>query len=93
MPPELDPTHGVFGISVAAQMTGLDPQSLRLYERRGLLNPDRTEGGTRRYSTDDIAMLHRITVLLAAGVNLTGIGMVLNLQDENAQLRQNGSGL
>jgi DNA-binding transcriptional MerR regulator len=90
MSPDLDPTRGVFGISVAADMVGLDPQSLRLYERRGLLSPERTDGGTRRYSPDDIDVLNRITALLAAGVNLAGIGMVLDLQDENAQLRQKG---
>lgn len=88
MSPTLDPTRGVFGISVAADMVGLDPQSLRLYERRGLLRPERTEGGTRRYSTDDIDVLNRITELLAAGVNLAGICMVLKLQAENARLRQ-----
>jgi len=63
----------VYGISVAADLVGMDPQSLRLYERRGLLEPARTNGGTRRYSSDDLARLERIGQLLAAGLNLVGI--------------------
>ena len=58
-----------------------------LYEARGLLEPDRTEGGTRRYSADDLDRLRRIGDLLDAGLNLAGIAMVLDLQDENTQLR------
>lgn len=78
---------GVYAISVAAELTGVDQQSLRLYESRGLLQPDRTAGGTRRYSPDDIDRLRRITDLLARGVNLTGIGMVLDLEDRNQVLQ------
>jgi len=79
--------EGVYGITVAAQLVGMEVQSLRLYESRGLLKPDRTEGGTRRYSEDDLARLRRIAGLIAEGVNLTGIRMLLELQDENHRLR------
>lgn len=78
---------GVFAISVAAEMTSMQVQNLRVYERRGLLEPDRTAGGTRLYSPADIDRLHRIRQLLAAGLNLAGIGAVLALEDENARLR------
>jgi DNA-binding transcriptional MerR regulator len=77
----------VYGISVAAELTGLGVQNLRLYEARGLLRPARTDGGTRRYSPDDLDRLHRIGELLKAGLNLAGIGMVLDLEAENQQLR------
>ncbi|MDT4962888.1 MAG: MerR family transcriptional regulator, heat shock protein HspR, partial [Pseudonocardiales bacterium] len=60
---------------------------LRLYERRGLLEPDRTGGGTRRYSSDDVERLRRIGELLDAGLNLAGIAAVLDLEEANAQLR------
>ena len=81
-----DPTQGVFGISVAADMVGMDPQSLRLYEKRGLLSPARTPGGTRLYSAQDIERLRRIGELLGDGVNLAGIGMVLGLEADNDRL-------
>src|SRR5689334_13753438 len=82
------PSHeGVYGITVAAGLVGMEVQSLRLYESRGLLKPDRTSGGTRRYSADDVARLRRIADLIAEGVNLTGIRMLLELQDENRRLR------
>jgi MerR family transcriptional regulator/heat shock protein HspR len=86
-PYDVDPTRGIFGISVAAELVGMDPQSLRLYERRGLLEPARTDGGTRRYSGDDLIRLERIGELLAAGLNLTGIALVLQLETDNARLR------
>lgn len=82
-----DPDRGVYGISVAADLTGLGVQTLRLYERRGLLSPDRTDGGTRLYSSDDLDRLRRITDLLEAGLNLAGIALVLQLEAENAALR------
>lgn len=85
--PGIDPARGVFGISVTADLVGMDVQSLRLYERRGLLEPARTEGGTRRYSSDDVARLQRIAELLADGVNLAGIALVLDLEADNARLR------
>ena len=78
---------GVFAISVAAEMTSMQVQNLRVYERRGLLEPDRTSGGTRLYSADDIDRLHRIRDLLAAGLNLAGIAAVLELEEENDRLR------
>ena len=85
--PELDSTRGVFGITTAAELSGSDPQSLRLYERRGLLEPARTDGGTRRYSPDDLHRVQRIRALLEAGLNLAGIALVLDLERANALLR------
>jgi MerR family transcriptional regulator, heat shock protein HspR len=82
-----DRDRGVYGISVAAEMAGTGAQNLRAYEARGLLLPARSEGGTRRYSANDVATVRRIGDLLAAGLNLAGIAMVLPLQDENARLR------
>ena len=79
---------GVFAISVAAEMTALQIQNLRVYERRGLVTPDRTSGGTRLYSEQDVERLHRIRDLLAAGLNLAGIAQVLALEAENATLRE-----
>lgn len=79
--------RGVYGISVAAELVGMGVQNLRLYEARGLLEPERTEGGTRRYSADDLERLRRIGELLDAGLNLAGVAMVMDLQDENTQLR------
>jgi MerR family transcriptional regulator, heat shock protein HspR len=79
--------RGVYGITTAAELVGTGVQNLRAYERHGLLEPARTEGGTRRYSEKDLDRLRRIGELLAAGLNLAGIGMVLCLQDENALLR------
>jgi DNA-binding transcriptional MerR regulator len=82
-----DPTRGVYAISVAADLVGTGVQNLRVYERRGLLDPQRTNGGTRLYSEDDIARLRRIADLLTAGLNLAGIAMVLELEEDNARLR------
>jgi MerR family transcriptional regulator, heat shock protein HspR len=82
-----DPTRGVYGISVAAELVGTGVQNLRAYERHGLLEPDRTEGGTRRYSSDDLDRLRRIGDLLSAGLNLAGIALVLDLEADNADLR------
>ena len=83
-PPASD--RGVYGISVAAELSGVSQQSLRLYERHGLLTPARSAGGTRRYSADDLARLQRITELVDAGVNLAGIARILSLEDRNAAL-------
>ncbi len=79
--------RGVYGISVAAELVGMGTQTLRLYEARGLLTPLRTEGGTRRYSANDLDRLRRIGQLLDDGLNLAGIAMVLSLEHENARLR------
>jgi DNA-binding transcriptional MerR regulator len=87
--------RGVFAISVAAEMVAMQIQNLRVYERRGLVDPDRTSGGTRLYSPADIEVLHRIRDLLGEGLNLAGIAKVLELErsvarlrDENADLRR-----
>ena len=78
--------RGVYGISVTSELSGVGPQTLRLYERRGLLTPSRTEGGTRRYSDDDLERLRRITELVDQGVNLAGIAHILELETRNSQL-------
>lgn len=80
--------RGVFAISVAAAMVSMEVQNLRVYERRGLLRPDRTAGGTRLYSADDVVRLERIRDLLAEGLNLAGIARVLDLEDEVGTLRK-----
>ena len=79
--------HGVYAISVAAELVGMGQQNLRLYERKGLLEPARTEGGTRRYSEADLTTLRRIAELLGLGLNLSGIRLVLSLEAENHALR------
>jgi len=90
--PVPDSSRGVYGISVAADLSGIGAQTLRQYESRGLVEPDRTAGGTRRYSADDLDRLRRISELIDAGLNLAGVRMVLDLQDDNARLRRH-SGL
>ena len=80
-------TRGVFAISVAAEMVSMQIQNLRVYERRGLVEPDRTPGGSRLYSPDDIDRLHRIRTLLGEGLNLAGIHRVLELEAANRRLR------
>ncbi len=80
--------RGVYGISVAAELVGMGVQNLRLYEARGLLEPERTDGGTRRYSANDLDRLRHISDLLDAGLNLAGIAMVLDLEAANEALRQ-----
>jgi MerR family transcriptional regulator/heat shock protein HspR len=81
------PVETVYVISVAAELAGVHPQTLRIYERRGLINPGRTTGGNRRYSEADIARLKRVAELAAEGMNLEGIRHVMQLEDEIAQLR------
>ena len=81
------PTRAVYVISVAAELAGMHPQTLRIYERKGLLEPSRTAGGSRRYSDADIARLQRIADLTAAGMNLAGIRRVMELELENERLR------
>jgi len=78
----------VYIISVAAELAGVHPQTLRIYERKGLLDPARTTGGSRRYSDVDIARLQRIQELTAAGLNLEGVRQVMALEEENDRLRQ-----
>jgi len=76
----------VYGISVTSELSGIAPQTLRLYERRGLLRPSRTHGGVRRYSDDDLRRLKRISELVSQGVNLAGIARILDLENRNTQL-------
>ncbi len=80
-------SQGVFAISVAADMVSMQIQNLRVYERRGLVDPARTSGGSRLYSRDDIDRLHRIRDLLAEGLNLAGIARVVELEEANRRLR------
>jgi MerR family transcriptional regulator/heat shock protein HspR len=79
-------TRAVYVISVAAELAGVHPQTLRLYERRGLVDPSRTGGGNRRYSPRDIEQLRRIGDLTAAGLNLEGVRRVLELEADVARL-------
>ncbi|TML93754.1 MAG: MerR family transcriptional regulator [Actinobacteria bacterium] len=79
--------RAVYVISVAAELAGVHPQTLRIYERKGLLDPARTIGGSRRYSERDIERLRRINDLTAAGLNLAGVKQVMELEDELARLR------
>ncbi len=81
-------TQAVYVISVAAELAGMHPQTLRIYERRGLVCPARTEGGNRRYSDDDIELLRRISELAGEGMNLEGIRRVMELEAENVRLRR-----
>ena len=82
-----DPSTGLYAISVAAELVGMGQQNLRLYERKGLLDPARTPGGTRKYSDLDLVTLRRIEQLLNEGLNLAGIKMVLVLEAANGKLR------
>ena len=79
--------RAVYVISVAAELAGVHPQTLRIYERKGLLDPARTMGGSRRYSERDIARLRRINDLTAAGLNLAGVKQVMELEDELARVQ------
>jgi MerR family transcriptional regulator/heat shock protein HspR len=78
---------GVYGISVASELVGNAPQNLRLYEARGLISPARSDGGTRRYSEDDLTRLRQIGQLLDDGLNLAGVAAVLALQATNRALQ------
>jgi MerR family transcriptional regulator/heat shock protein HspR len=79
---------GVYAISVVAQLLGTGQQNIRQYERKGLLTPDRTSGGTRQYSESDVAVLRRIGELLDEGLNLAGVAKVLELEELNAKLHR-----
>ncbi len=79
--------RALYVISVAAELAGVHPQTLRIYERKGLLEPARTSGGSRRYSEDDISRLQRIQDLTTAGLNLEGVKRVMELEDEVRRLR------
>ena len=82
-----DRERALFVISVAAELAGVHPQTLRIYERKGLVDPARTSGGSRRYSERDIERLRLIQDLTAAGLNLEGVRRVLALEEENRRLR------
>ncbi len=81
-----DPGRAVYVISVAAELAGVHAQTLRIYERKGLVEPARTPGGSRRYSDIDIALLRRIQELTNEGLNLAGVKRVLDLEHRVAQL-------
>ena len=85
-----NPNHNraVYVISVAAELAGVHPQTLRIYERRGLLDPARTAGGNRRYSEADLHRLQRIAELTDEGLNLAGVRRVLELEEQLALARQ-----
>lgn len=82
-----DVARAVYVISVAAELAGVHPQTLRIYERKGLVLPARTDGGSRRYSDEDIAQLQRIQSLTDDGLNLAGVKRVLDLEAEVAELQ------
>ena len=84
---DLGADRALYSISVTSELTGVNPQMLRVYEQKGLLAPYRTEGGTRRYSGQDLDRIDQITSLLAAGLNLAGIEHVLLLRSENQRLQ------
>ncbi len=85
---ERDRHRAVFVISIAAELAGMHPQTLRIYERRGLLDPARTVGNSRRYSEHDLERLRRIQELTGEGLNLAGVKRVLELEEELAQARE-----
>lgn len=80
-------SQGVYGIGVTSHLVGTGVQNIRAYERAGLLVPTRTAGGTRLYSSDDVTRLRRIQTLLSQGLNLAGIALVLDLENDNHQLQ------
>ncbi|MGH1489045.1 MAG: heat shock protein transcriptional repressor HspR [Acidimicrobiales bacterium] len=80
--------RAVYVISVAAELAGCHPQTLRIYERKGLVMPARTDGGSRRYSDEDIAHLQRIQALTEDGLNLAGVKRVLQLEAELADVKR-----
>lgn len=79
--------RGVFAISVAAELCGLHPQTLRVYEREGLIDPERTAGGTRLYSGRDVDKLREIAALTETGINVAGVKRILELQEELRRVR------
>jgi MerR family transcriptional regulator, heat shock protein HspR len=80
--------RAVYIISVAAELAGMHPQTLRIYERKGLLRPARTAGNTRRYSDRDIDRLRRIHELTQLGVNLAGVKMIMDMQAKLERVRR-----
>ena len=80
-------SEALYVISIAAELAGVHPQTLRVYERKGLVQPHRTEGNTRRYSEDDITRLRKIQELTQEGVNLAGVMKIMDLENEMRSLR------
>jgi MerR family transcriptional regulator/heat shock protein HspR len=91
--PGLPPDAAVYVISVAAELSGLHPQTLRSYERMGLIMPGRTGGGGRRYSHRDIELLREIATLTSGGVGIEGVRRILELEDQVAALQARGQEL
>lgn len=87
-PSAVERNRALYVISVAAELAGVHAQTLRIYERKGLLAPARTSGGSRRYSDRDIAMLNRISQLTGEGLNLAGVKRVLELEERVAALER-----
>ena len=81
------PDRAVYIISVAAELAGVHPQTLRIYEQKGLVRPKRTSGNTRRYSEADIARLRRVQLLTQAGVNLAGVKRIMALEEDLQRMR------
>jgi MerR family transcriptional regulator, heat shock protein HspR len=88
-----EPDRALFGISVASELSGVHPQTLRLYEREGLIEPSRSAGGTRRYSPSEVERIREIAALTATGLNLVGVKRVLALQAEIRQFSKDLAGL
>ena len=88
MADRVERTRALYVISVAAELAGMHPQTLRIYERKGLVDPARTDGGSRRYSDDDIQLLRRIQELTNEGLNLAGVKRVLDLEAELDRVRR-----
>ena len=88
MPQRDDPTRPLFMISIAAELAAMHPQTLRLYERRGLLQPRRSAKNTRLYSQADVARLQRIQELTDLGLNLAGVERVLALEEQVAAMHE-----
>ena len=85
--PKREPDRALYIISVAAELAGVHAQTLRIYERKGLIEPQRTQGGNRRYSDRDIALLRRIQELTNEGVSLVGVRKILELEDDLARFQ------
>ena len=86
--PSTSRTTAVYVISVAAELCGMHPQTLRIYERKGLVQPARTSGGSRRYSDADVALLRRVSELTSEGMNLVGVKRILDLERRVAELER-----
>jgi MerR family transcriptional regulator/heat shock protein HspR len=86
-------TRGLYVISVAAELAGVHPQTLRIYERKGLLSPERTSGRSRRYSDQDIELLRRIQELTNEGISLLGVQRILALEQELQSMRERAARL